>query len=91
MNALQEEDYGRAFSQCSPSLQKRLGNSSGLQQAIESIAARPKAWKFTQTHVEGVNVVISGTLLTNREGKLTIHLSQMESQWQVDAFEFVFK
>jgi hypothetical protein len=91
MKALQEEDYAQAFTLCSPGLQKRLGNPAGLQQAIESAAAQPKAWKFTQPRVEGNKAIISGTFLASREGTLTLNLSQAESQWQVAAFEFGFK
>lgn len=91
MKALQMGDYERAFSLCTPALQRRLGSHTRLQQVVESAASRPDAWHFSQPSLEGTNTYMSGTMLAGREGTFTIRLSQIQGQWRIDDFEFLFR
>lgn len=89
MTALKEGNYQKAYSLCSPALQRELGgNAAGLERLIKNGRVEPTAWTFTSRNIEGDSGELTGTatFTGNRQGTVRVTLNQSGGTWQVVGF-----
>lgn len=89
MTALKDGDYQKAFSLCSPALQRELGgNATGLERLIKNGRVEPTTWTFTSRDVEGDTAELNGSasFTGNRKGTVRVTLGQDGGKWRVIGF-----
>ena len=89
MTALKDGDYQKAFSLCSPALQRELGgNATGLERLIKNGRVEPTAWTFSSRNVQNNEAELTGTatFTGNRQGTVRVTLGQAGGKWQVIGF-----
>lgn len=89
MNAMQDEDYDKAFSLISSNLKERT-STQGLQEWLQELDSIPVSWTFQAAGVEldGGHVRGTVTLPDNKTVSFSLALVQENNLWKVSHFEW---
>lgn len=88
MGALRDADYGRAFSQSAPALQRELGDAQGYGRGIGPY--RPATWSWSQRSIRNGVGRVSGsvTYQNGANGSVQLTMSQIDDAWRVEGYSF---
>ncbi|HEV7659040.1 MAG TPA: DUF4864 domain-containing protein [Allosphingosinicella sp.] len=88
MGALRDSDYGRAFSQSAPALQRELGTAEGYRSGIGPY--RPASWSWSQRSIRNGVGRVSGsvTYQNGANGSVQLTMRQTDDDWRVEGYSF---
>lgn len=88
MSALRDGDFGRAYSQSSPALQREMGDAQGFGRGIGPY--RPATWSWSQRSIRNGIGRVSGsvTYQAGTRGSVRLTMRQVSDAWRVEAFSF---
>jgi uncharacterized protein DUF4864 len=88
MGALRDGDYGRAFSQSAPALQRELGDAQGYGRGIGPY--RPATWSWSQRSIRNGVGRVSGsvTYQNGANGTVQLTMTQIDDSWRVEGYSF---
>lgn len=88
MTALKNGDYAGAYNLCSPALQRELGSAGSLGTRIKNGKVEPTAWSFSSRNISNDTGELTGTVTFtgNREGTVSLVLTQVGGEWKIAGF-----